>query len=62
MKLKKQFEQCKQDLVSAALLSYLNPELPLSLHTDAPHFEIDATLRQYENKKWNSNFLFQEIK
>ncbi|UYV64301.1 hypothetical protein LAZ67_3000207 [Cordylochernes scorpioides] len=49
---KLQFERCKQDLASAALLSYPNPALPLSLCTDASNNAIGSVLQQCENSCW----------
>lgn len=46
------FEKCKEALSKATLLSYPNPELPLSLYTDASDWAIGSVLQQYENDKW----------
>ncbi|GBO45850.1 hypothetical protein AVEN_258516-1 [Araneus ventricosus] len=37
----KSFEQCKNALINATLLRYNNPELPLSLCTDASDWAVD---------------------
>ena len=44
-----QFEKCKEDLANVAVLSHPNPELPLSLCTDASNTAVGAVLQQFEN-------------
>ncbi|XP_055951489.1 uncharacterized protein LOC129987546 [Argiope bruennichi] len=44
-----QFEKCKKDLANVAVLSHPNPELPLSLCTDASNTAVGAVLQQLEN-------------
>ncbi|UYV84107.1 hypothetical protein LAZ67_X001199 [Cordylochernes scorpioides] len=55
-----QFERCKQDLASAALLCYPNPALPLSLCTDASNNSIGSVLQQCENSCWKPIAFFSK--
>ncbi|UYV80760.1 hypothetical protein LAZ67_19001650, partial [Cordylochernes scorpioides] len=57
---KLQFERCKQDLASAALLCYPNPALPLSLCTDASNNAIGSVLQQCENRCWKPIAFFSK--
>ncbi|UYV67658.1 hypothetical protein LAZ67_5001503 [Cordylochernes scorpioides] len=57
---KLQFERCKQDLASAALLCYPNPALPLSLCTDASNNAIGSVLQQCENSCWKPIAFFSK--
>ncbi|GFX87595.1 retrovirus-related Pol polyprotein from transposon opus [Trichonephila clavipes] len=45
---KENFENCKQDLAHATLLSFLDPNLQLALFTDASNFAIGSVLQQFE--------------
>lgn len=46
------FEQCKQNLINAATLSYPIVDAKLSLMTDASDFSIGGVLQQKENNTW----------
>ncbi|KAF2884138.1 hypothetical protein ILUMI_22027 [Ignelater luminosus] len=46
------FEQCKQDLATAAMLTFPDPRSPLDLCTNASELAIGAVLQQYEGDGW----------
>ncbi|GFW01728.1 retrovirus-related Pol polyprotein from transposon opus [Trichonephila clavipes] len=49
---KENFEKCKQDLANATLLSFPDPDLQVSLFTNAFNFAIESVLQQFQAGSW----------
>lgn len=45
---KENFEQCKDDLANAALLSCPYPDIRMDLYRDAADFDIGSVMQQFE--------------
>ena len=50
----KAFENCKQSLAQAVLLTYPTPKAPLAIFTDASGFAVGAALQQRVGNEWQS--------
>ncbi|GFX73368.1 retrovirus-related Pol polyprotein from transposon 17.6 [Trichonephila clavipes] len=57
---KENFEKGKQDLAHATLLSFPDPNLQLTLFTDASNFAIGSVLQQFEAGSWKPISFFSK--
>ena len=56
------FEECKDALSQATLITHPKPDAPLAVFTDASEFAIGAGLQQHVNGAWQPLDFFKEAK